>query len=63
MNRQRLVARYLALQDEAMRLGLVGTPHITAHMSDSEIVRLGKLLAALVEKAKANGKTNGQQSG
>lgn len=53
MNRAELVRRYLALQSEAMRLGVVGTAHITAHMSDSEIVRLGKLLAQQVAEAKA----------
>ena len=60
MNRQELVRRYLALQDEARRLWLTSA-HITSDMSDAEIVRLGKALAQQVEKAKANsGKANRQ---
>lgn len=59
MQRQELVRRYLALQDEALALGLTGTAHITRDMSDAEIVRLGKVLAQQVAEARANsGKAN-----
>lgn len=53
IKRYDLVHRYLQLQDEARRLGLKATPHITVHMSDEEIVRLGKDLAQQVAEAKA----------
>lgn len=58
MNRQELARRYLALQDEARRLGLTGTAHIASDMTDDEIIRRGKMLAQQVEKAKAIGKAS-----
>lgn len=61
MQRQDLVRRYLALQDEARAFGLTGTAHITRDMSDAEIVRLGKMLAQQVAEVKTNGKENGRQ--
>lgn len=58
VNRDALVQRYLALQDEMRKLAPgVKVAHITVDMSDEEIIRLGKLLAELVEaeKEKLNG--------
>jgi hypothetical protein len=52
-SRDALVKRYLALQDEMRKLAPgTKTPHITADMSDDEIIRLGKLLAERVEAEK-----------
>ena len=52
-SRDALVKRYLALQDEMRRLApSVKTAHITADMSDQEVIRLGKLLAERVEAEK-----------
>ena len=52
MNRAQLVAFYIALQREAEALGLRGTAHVTRHISDEEIVRLGRLLRSEIEHAK-----------
>jgi len=52
MNRAKLVAFYIALQREAEALGLRGTAHVTRHISDEEIVRLGRLLRSEIEHAK-----------
>lgn len=53
MNRNALVARYLALQAAAERMGIRGSAHITATMSDEEVVRLGQLLRARVDEWRA----------
>ena len=56
-SRDALVKRYLALQDEMRKLApSVKSAHITADMSDDEIIRLGKLLAGLVEAEKVKRK-------
>ena len=52
MNRQALVARYIALQREAEQMGIKGSAHITEHTSDAEITRLGQLLRAQVDEWK-----------
>jgi hypothetical protein len=53
MNRQALVARYIAMQREAELMGIKGSAHILATMSDDEIVRLGQILRARVDEWKA----------
>lgn len=50
MNRQVLVARYLLLQRQAEQMGIKGSAHITATISNDEIVRLGLALKARVDE-------------
>lgn len=55
-SRDALVRRYLALQDEMRKLApSAKVAHITADMSDEEIIRLGKLLAERVEAERSAG--------
>lgn len=51
-SRQDLVARYINLcQYAEKKFGMTKLPHITQHMSDNEIVRLGKELRRRVDEA------------
>ena len=53
IDRKQLIERYLALQDEARGLGLVGTSHATADLSDDELLRRGVILKKRVESRRA----------